>query len=308
MIYRNISDLIGKTPMIEITGYDIPNGSRILAKLEMFNPGGSIKDRLGKKLIEAALASGEINHETTIVEPTAGNTGIGLALAALAHGMPTLFVVPEQFSIEKQQLMKALGAEIVHTPTKKGMKGAIEKAKEINRTHPNAYLPLQFENERNPETYYETLGPELLSDLDGEYPDSFVAGAGSGGTFSGIAKYLKEQQSDIRTVVVEPEGSIIGGGKPGPHKTEGIGMEFIPAFMKKEWIDQVYTISDDDAFFFTEALAKRNGLFVGSSSGAAFAAAIEEAKRLPAGSTIVTIFPDSSERYLSKNIYKGAQS
>ncbi|WP_225743140.1 PLP-dependent cysteine synthase family protein [Marinilactibacillus sp. Marseille-P9653] len=308
MIYQSITELIGQTPMLEIRGYDIPDGSRILAKLEMFNPGGSIKDRLGQKLIEAALQSGEINNKTTIIEPTAGNTGIGLALAALSYGLPTLFVVPEKFSQEKQQLMKALGAEIVHTPTEEGMKGAIKKAKDLKDRHPNAYLPLQFENERNPETYYETLGPELIADLDNHYPDSFVAGAGSGGTFSGVAKYLKEYNPDIRTVVVEPEGSILGGGQPGPHETEGIGMEFIPVFMKKEWIDLVYTISDKEAFLYTEELAKRNGLFVGSSSGAAFAGALKEVKRLPAGSTVVTIFPDSSERYLSKNIYKGVQS
>lgn len=307
MIYHNVTELIGRTPMLEITGYDIPEGSRILAKLEMFNPGGSIKDRLGQKLIEAALQSGEITNQTTIIEPTAGNTGIGLALTAISYGMPTIFVVPEKFSQEKQQLMKALGAKIVHTPTEEGMKGAIQKAKELKDQHPNAYLPLQFENVRNPDTYYETLGPELIADLDHHYPDSFVAGAGSGGTFSGIARYLKEHNADILTAVVEPEGSILGGGQPGSHETEGIGMEFVPTFMKKEWIDQVYTISDQEAFFYTEELAKRNGLFVGSSSGAAFAGALKEAKRLPAGSTVITIFPDSSERYLSKNIYKGVQ-
>lgn len=307
MIYSNVTELIGGTPLFEVKGFDLPPRTRILAKLEMFNPGGSIKDRLGKKLIESALEAGVINRETTIIEPTAGNTGIGLAITALSYGMPTVFVVPEKFSQEKQQLMIALGAKIIHTPTEKGMRGAIEKAKELKEMSSNSYLPLQFENTLNPRTYYETLAPEILIDLDDHYPTAFIAGAGSGGTFSGVAQYLKERDSNIRTSVVEPEGSILGGGIPGPHETEGIGMEFIPNFMKNDWIDQVYTISDEEAFYYTRELARRNGLFVGSSSGAAFAGALKEAGSLPAGSTIVTVFPDSSERYLSKNIYKGVK-
>jgi cysteine synthase A/O-acetylserine dependent cystathionine beta-synthase len=304
MIIQKITDLVGKTPLLEISGFDLPEGTRILAKLEMFNPGGSIKDRLGLKLLEQALLSGEINEQTTIIEPTAGNTGIGLALAAQKYGMPTIFVVPEKFSQEKQELMRALGATIVHTKTEEGIAGAIKKAKELQKELENSYVPLQFENPANPLTYYESLGPELIEDLQGEFPDSFVAGAGSGGTFSGMARYLKELDPSIRTVVVEPEGSIIAGGKSGPHETEGIGMEFIPEFMKREWMDKIYTVSDEEAFYYTREIPKRAGVFVGSSSGAAFAAAVKEAHSLPEGSTIVTIFPDSSERYLSKQIYK----
>lgn len=304
MLVKKITDLIGQTPMLEVQGFSVPKGSRILAKLEMFNPGGSIKDRLGMKLLDQALAEGKINKETTIIEPTAGNTGIGLGLAAQQYGMPTVFVVPEKFSLEKQQLMRALGAEIVHTPTEEGIYGAIEKAKQLNASIENSYVPLQFENPNNPLTYYEGLAPEIVEDLDGKLPNAFLAGAGSGGTFSGVARYLKERDSSIRTSVVEPEGSIVGGGEPGPHETEGIGMERIPDFMHQEWMDEVYTISDEEAFFYTRELAKRAGVFVGSSSGAAFAAALKEAEKLPERSTIVTIFPDSSERYLSKNIYE----
>lgn len=304
MIIQSVNELIGQTPLMQINGYDLPEGTRILAKLEQFNPGGSIKDRLGVKLLKTAFEEGRINKQTTIIEPTAGNTGIGIGLAALEYGMPMIFVVPEKFSEEKQVLMRVLGATIINTATADGIKGAVDKAKELARELSNCYLPLQFENPINPLTYYETLAPEIVNDLDGQLPDSFVAGAGSGGTFSGVTQYFKEQSETVRAVVVEPEGSILGGGEAGPHETEGIGVESFPPFMKKEWIDHVYTISDADAFHYTKELARNNGLFVGSSSGAAFAAAVQEANVLPAGSTIVTVFPDGSERYLSKNIYK----
>ncbi|GAB2484468.1 cysteine synthase family protein [Alkalibacterium psychrotolerans] len=303
LIIHSVNELIGNTPLMQIHGYDLPKGTRILAKLEQFNPGGSIKDRLGSYLIQQGLKSGDINKDTVIIEPTAGNTGIALALAALEYGMKTWFVVPEKFSQEKQVLMQVLGAEIIHTPTEEGITGAIEKAKELHKATENSYLPLQFENHLNPAVYYETLGPELISDLDDQLPDSFVAGAGSGGTFSGISRYLKEKSPAVRTAIVEPEGSILAGGTPGSHDTEGIGVESIPPFLDKETLDAIYTISDQEAFYYTKELARKNGLFVGSSSGAAFAAALKEAKTLPEGSTIVTIFPDGSERYLSKNIY-----
>lgn len=310
LIIHSVNELIGNTPLMQIHGYDLPKGSRILAKLEQFNPGGSIKDRLGTFLIKEGIKTGEINENTVIIEPTAGNTGIALALASQEYGLETMFVVPEKFSQEKQVLMQVLGAEIVHTPTKDGITGAIEKARELHKEIENSYLPLQFENHLNPEVYYETLGPELISDLNGQLPDSFVAGAGSGGTFSGVSRYLKENSPDIRTAIVEPEGSVLNGGKPGSHDTEGIGVESIPPFLDKETLDAIYTISDQEAFHYTKELARKNGLFVGSSSGAAFAAALKEAKKLPEGSTVVTIFPDGSERYLSKNIYnyKGDES
>jgi len=303
MFYKKTTDLIGNTPMLEISGFETPNNVRILAKLEMFNPGGSIKDRLGVKLLEDAFEKGLINESSTIIEPTAGNTGIGLALAGQKYGLKTIFTVPEKFSVEKQKLMQALGADIVHTDTDKGITGAIKRAKELNEEIENSYVPLQFENEANPVTYYETLGPEIVEDLDGDIPDVFMAGAGSGGTFSGVSKYLRERSENIKTIVVEPVGSIIAGGESGPHKTEGIGMEAIPDFMKDEYLDSIYTISDDEAFYYVTELAKKAGLYVGSSSGSVFAAAMKEAENLPENSTIVTIFPDSSERYLSTDIY-----
>lgn len=304
MLFRKIQDLIGDTPLLEIQGFELPKNSKIFAKLEMFNPGGSIKDRLGVKLIKTAFNNGLINKDTTIIEPTAGNTGIGLALAAQESGLRVVFTVPEKFSQEKQELMKALGAKLIFTPSEKGMIGAIEKARSLAEEITNSYIPMQFENQANPLTYYETLGPEIIKDIPSHAIHSFVAGAGSGGTFIGTAAYLKEKNPAIRTTIVEPEGSILGGGTAHGHKTEGIGMEFIPNFLDKSLIDHVYTISDEEAFYYVKQLAATNGLFVGSSSGAAFAACLREAKLLPEGSTIITVFPDSSERYLSKKIYQ----
>jgi cysteine synthase len=304
MIVTSILEMIGDTPLLEITGteYGIPTGSKIFAKLEFFNPGGSVKDRLGKFLIEKGLETGKINRETTIIEPTAGNTGIGLALTAGQLGIKTIFVIPEKFSIEKQQLMRAMGAQIISSPASEGISGAIKKAKELQQMIPNSYVPLQFENEDNPNAYYDTLGLELVRDL-GLNITSFVAGIGSGGTFAGVSRYLHDQKIGARIIGVEPEGSILNGGSPHDHKIEGIGVEFIPPFIKGQKIDDIYTISDEEGFTFARQLAKRNGLLVGSSSGAAFAAALKEVKHLPNGSNVVTIFPDGSDRYLSKNIY-----
>lgn len=304
MLFHSVNELIGNTPLLEIKGFDVPQGTKIFAKLEMFNPGGSVKDRLGVKLIEGALTDDSLTTDSVIIEPTAGNTGIGLSLAAQKHNIAVLFVVPEKFSEEKQALMKALGATIVHTPTKDGMAGAIKKAEELAKEMPNSFLPKQFENPNNPLTYYETLGPEIKNDLPTTPITSFVAGAGSGGTFSGTARYLKEIDSTTRTCIVEPVGSILNGGAPHGHDTEGIGMEFIPDFVNQTLFDEIYTISDEEAFYYVKALAKEAGLFVGSSSGAAFCACLKEAAILPAGSHIVTVFPDSSERYLSQKIYR----
>jgi len=303
-MYRNVKELIGNTPLVEITAFPLPDGVRLLAKLESFNPGGSIKDRLGQALIQDALESGKLQEGGTIIEPTAGNTGIGLALSAIGKNLRVIFCVPEKFSVEKQAIMKALGAEIIHTPTEEGMKGAIKKAEELLKEIPNSYSPSQFSNPANPDTYYHTLGPEIWRDTDG-HVDIFVAGAGSGGTFMGCARYLKEQNPNIKTVIVEPEGSILGGGEPGPHKTEGIGMEFLPPFMDTSYFDAIHTVPDDDAFQAVKELARKEGLLVGSSSGAAFVAAMAEAKKAKKGTVIVTIFPDSSDRYLSKKIYEG---
>ncbi|OQP02627.1 cysteine synthase [Geobacillus sp. 44C] len=303
-VAKNVHELIGYTPVVEITQIPLPKGVRIFAKLEYFNPGGSIKDRLGQELLRDALETGKLKEGGTIIEPTAGNTGIGLALAAIGKNINVIFCVPEKFSIEKQQIMKALGATIVHTPTSEGMQGAIRKAQELAREIPNSYCPQQFANPANPRTYYKTLGPELWDDLDGQI-DIFVAGAGSGGTFMGTATFLKEKNPNIKTVIVEPEGSILNGGEPGPHKTEGIGMEFLPNYMDPSYFDAIHTIRDEDAFKWVKELAEKEGLLVGSSSGAAFHAALLEAKKAKPGTNIVVIFPDSSERYLSKKIYEG---
>lgn len=302
MIYQNVTQMIGNTPLLELN-LPVPNNSHIYAKLEMFNPGGSIKDRLGIAMIKAGIQQGKITTDTTIIEPTAGNTGIGVALAAQQHHLPVILVVPEKFSFEKQTLMKALGAKLVNTPTAAGIKGAIAKAEELATATPNSFVPMQFKNPANPQAYYDTLGPELTADL-GTKIDAFVAGAGSGGTFAGIAKYLQDRLPQVKAYTVEPEGSILNGGPEHSHRTEGIGVEFIPPFFKDIQIDQIYTISDADAFANVKMLAQQHGLLVGSSSGAALAASLKVATKLPAGSNIVTIFPDSSERYLSENIYQ----
>lgn len=302
MLIQSVSQLIGHTPMIDLQ-INVLHHSHIYAKLEMFNPGGSIKDRLGQYMIQDAIDHGKVTEgKTTIIEPTAGNTGIGVALAAQQHRLPTILVVPEKFSFEKQQLMKALGATLINTPSDQGIKGAIQKARELAAKTPNSFVPMQFENPANPATYYHTLAPELVADVPAQI-NAFVAGAGSGGTFAGIARYLKEQNSATRTVVVEPEGSILNGGPAHPHKTEGIGVEFIPPFFKDVQIDETLTISDNDAFDQVKQMAKTQGLFIGSSSGAALAASLKVANELPENSSIVTVFPDSSERYMSENIY-----
>lgn len=301
-VVKSVHELIGSTPLLEITTFPLPKGTRLFAKLEFCNPGGSVKDRLGMELLESALNEGKLEKGGTVIEPTAGNTGIGLALAAIKYGVNVIFVVPEKFSIEKQTLMKALGAKIVNTPTEDGITGAIKKANELSKEIANSFVPSQFSNEANPRTYYKTLGPELVDQLDGKI-DVFVAGAGSGGTFTGTAQYLKDKLQNVKTVIVEPEGSILNGGKPGSHDTEGIGMEFIPAFVDTNLFDAIHTVLDSDAFRLVKELATKEGLLVGSSSGAALYASLLEAKNAKPGSTIVTIFPDSSERYLSKNIY-----
>ncbi|MGO2893151.1 PLP-dependent cysteine synthase family protein [Enterococcus devriesei] len=305
MIIRSIQAAIGNTPLLKFTHQEfkeIPETSAIYAKLEYLNPGGSIKDRLGSYLLAEGFAQKKITRNTTIIEPTAGNTGIGLALTALAAGLSTIFVVPEKFSLEKQALMQALGAKIIHTPTEEGIQGAILEAKRLHQELDDSYLPLQFENPANPAAYYHSLAPELVADLGAEIT-SFVAGIGSGGTFSGVARYLLEQNPAIRLIGVEPEGSILNGGPSHSHEVEGIGVEFVPPFFAELPITAFATISDTAAFAMTRQLAKQHGLLVGSSSGAALVAALAEAAKLPAGSQVVTIFPDAGDRYLSKAIY-----
>ncbi|GED32804.1 cysteine synthase A [Brevibacillus centrosporus] len=303
-VYGNIKELIGNTPIVEITQFDLPEKVRLFAKLEYFNPGGSVKDRLGMELIRAAEENGQLKPGGTIIEPTAGNTGIGVALAAVGTGYKVIFCVPAKFSEEKQELMRALGAEVVNTPTEQGIKGAIAKAQELAASIPGAFVPQQFANPANPEAHYKTTGPEIWKQMDGNV-NIFVAGAGSGGTFMGVARYLKEQDSSIKTVIVEPEGSILNGGESGPHKTEGIGMEFLPPFMDTSYFDAIHTILDVEAFDLVKELAAKEGMLVGSSAGAAMAAALREAKEAAPGTNIVVLFADSSERYLSKQIYQG---
>lgn len=303
-VYRSIHEVVGHTPMVELTQFQLPSEVRIFAKLEYLNPGGSIKDRLGLELIEEAFRTGKLAKGSTVIEPTAGNTGIGLALAAIGKGIEVIFVVPEKFSVEKQAVMKALGATIIHTPTSEGMAGAIRKTEQLLKEIPHSYSPSQFSNPANPETYYRTLGPEIWQDLDGEI-DIFIAGAGTGGTFMGTARFLKEKNPMVKTVIVEPEGSILIGGQPGPHKTEGIGMEFLPDYMDSAYFDEIHSISDQDAFERVKELAAKEGILAASSSGAALHAALREAHKAPPGTNIVTVFPDGSERYLSKKIYEG---
>lgn len=302
MLVNNIYQTIGNTPLLKLD-ITAPNDVNIYAKLEMFNPGGSVKDCLGVNLVEDGLKKGKITKNTTIIEPTAGNTGIGVALAAQKYHLPVKLVVPEKFSQEKQILMKALGAQIIHTPSSQGITGAIKKAEELASEIENSYVPLQFKNPANPEAYYKTLGPEIIADLKGINVTALVAGSGSGGTFVGVTQALQEKYPDMQAITVEPEGSILNGGVEHDHRIEGIGVEFVPPFFDSINIDSVETISDDIAFYYVKWLAKNQGVFAGSSSGAALAAALRVAESLPDNSNIVTIFPDSSERYLSKGIY-----
>jgi O-acetylserine dependent cystathionine beta-synthase len=303
-IYAGVHELIGNTPMLQLQSFASP--AHILAKLEFYNPGGSVKDRLGVALIREGERTGQLQPGGTIIEPTAGNTGIGLALAAVGLDYNVICVVPEKFSQEKQEIMRALGAKVVNTPSEEGIAGAVAEAKRLKAEIPNSYIPHQFANPANPQIHYETTAAEIWYQTDGKI-DVFVAGAGSSGTYMGVARFLKEKNAAIRTVIVEPQGSIIAGGEPGSHKTEGIGMEFFPPFFDHSLIDEVYTISDEDAFTMVNTLARQEGLLVGSSAGAACVAAVAEAKKAPAGANVVVLFADSSDRYLSKKIFQGGE-
>ena len=295
-------DLIGNTPVVELTQVVDEPSARLFAKLEFLNPGGSVKDRLGIGMIRAAEKAGLLQPGATIIEPTAGNTGIGLALAGIRLGYSVILVVPENFSIEKQQLMKALGGTLVLTSRDDGMKGAIARAEEIARSIPNSYVPQQFRNPFNSEIHYETTGPELYEQLEGRI-DAFVCGSGTGGTFTGVAKYLKEMAPKVHCVIVEPQGSILQGGTPGPDEVEGIGASFIPPVLDMSLADEFITVTDTPAFAMVSRLAQEEGLLSGSSGGAAVHAAVEVARRLGPGKVVATIIPDSAERYLSKGIF-----
>ena len=288
--------------MVELRRIPDRNSAQIFAKLEYMNPGGSVKDRLGLALIRRAEREGTIRPGGTIIEPTAGNTGIGLALAGVQLGYRVILCVPSHFSVEKQQIMRALGGEVVLTPSEEGMKGAIARAEEMSRSIPNSYVPQQFRNQANPIAHYETTGPEIYEQLHGHI-DAWVAGSGTGGTFTGVAQYLKEKIPSIKAIVVEPQGSVLQGGAPGPHDVEGIGSSFIPETLHTALVDQYITVPDPPAFAMVARLAKEEGILAGSSAGANVTAALEVAQRLGPGRRVVTVIPDSAERYLSKGIY-----
>ncbi len=298
-----VLDLVGATPLLRLRRYGPAEGAALFAKLEFLNPGGSVKDRAALGMIEAAEAAGRLHPGATIVEPTAGNTGVGLALVGISRGYRVIVVVPEKFMGPKTAVMNVLGAEIILTPTEGGMQAAIAKAHEIARAIPNAFVPQQFENLDNPAYHYRTTAPEIHEQLGG-LPDAIVMGAGTGGTFTGVVRYFKERSASVRGVLVEPQGSIWGGGAPGPHKVEGIGNSFWPGALDRSLVDQVITVPDDPSFAAVKELARREGLLVGGSAGAAAHAAREVAAALPPDAVVVTLFPDGFERYLGKGVFE----
>lgn len=297
-----MQDLIGRTPTVKLSHLALPEGVQLLAKLELYNPSGSVKDRIGQSMIVDAERKGLLKAGGTIVEATAGNTGLGIAFAALNRGYRIIFVVPTKFSEEKQTLMRALGAEIINTPREGGMKGAAEKAEGLRAAIPGAISLEQFKNQANPSVHYETTGPEIYEDLHGNL-DYLVAGAGSGGTFTGVVRYLKEQNPEIKGVLADPVGSTMGGGAHGDYNIEGIGNDFIADTMDMSLVDQVVKISDGEAFAGARKLARKEGIFAGSSSGAALAAA-EKLVASGARGTIVILLPDRGDRYFSKHLYE----
>ncbi|NFD54558.1 cysteine synthase A [Clostridium botulinum] len=297
----SIKELIGNTPILKLNNLNLKPGVNVFVKLETNNPGGSVKDRIGIYMIEQAEKEGKLKKGYTIVEATAGNTGIGVALAAINKGYDVIFVVPEKFSVEKQTLMRALGAKIINTPKKDGMLGAVAKANELLETIENSISLKQFENEANPLAHYKTTGPEIYEDMDGKI-DYFVSGAGSGGTFTGVMKFLKEKDENIKGILADPKGSTMGGGEKESYDIEGIGNDFIPNTMDMDLVDKVIKVSDEEAYEMVKLLALKEGLIVGSSSGAAVSAALKLAEKIDKGN-IVTILPDRGDRYFSKNIY-----
>ena len=297
-----MQDLIGNTPLVKLIHLSIPDGVQFFAKLELYNPAGSVKDRIGKYMIADAETKGLLKPGGTIVEATAGNTGLGIAFAALNRGYQVIFVVPTKFSEEKQVLMRALGAQIINTPREGGMLGAAQKAEELRASIPGAISLEQFKNQSNPLAHYETTGPEIYKDLDGSI-DYLVAGAGSGGTYTGVVRYLKEKNPKIQGVLADPVGSTIGGGEHGDYDIEGIGNDFIADTMDISLVDKVVKITDDDAFTGARTLAMKEGIFAGSSSGAALSAAFKLIQEGAKGN-IVIILPDRGDRYFSKKLYE----
>ncbi len=307
-IYTSSDQLIGKTPLLELTHIEKENNleARIIAKLEYFNPAGSVKDRIAKAIIDDAEKSGALKPGATLIEPTSGNTGIGLASVAAARGYRLIITMPETMSVERRQLIKAYGAEIVLTEGSRGMKGAIEKAEELAKEIPNSFIPGQFVNPANPKAHYTTTGPEIWADTDGKV-DIFVAGVGTGGTVTGVGEYLKSQNSGIKVVAVEPESSaVLSTGVAGAHKIQGIGAGFVPAVLNTGIYDEIITVSNENAFRTGRLVGRKEGVLVGISSGAAVWAALELAKRPEnAGKTIVVLLPDTGDRYLSTPLFEG---
>lgn len=306
-IYESIDQLIGKTPLLKLTSTEKKLGlnARIVAKLEYFNPAGSVKDRIAKAMFDDAEESGKLNKNSVIIEATSGNTGIGLASVGTARGYRVIIVMPETMSIERRNLIKAYGAELVLTEGSKGMKGAIQKAEDLAKAVENGFIPGQFLNPANPKTHYLTTGPEIFEDTDGKV-DYFVSGVGTGGTISGTGKYLKEKNPDVKVVAVEPADSpVLSGGEPGPHKIQGIGAGFLPDTLNTAIYDEIITVSDDDAFEYGKMIGKNEGFLAGISSGAALKAAVEIAERPEAeGKNIVVLLPDTGERYLSTPLFE----
>ena len=305
-IYTSADQLIGKTPLLELTNIEKELGleAKILAKLEYFNPAGSVKDRIAKGMLDDAEASGKLKPDSVIIEPTSGNTGIGLASAAAARGYRIIIVMPETMSVERRQLMKAYGAELVLTDGAKGMSGAIAKANELAEEIPNSFIPGQFVNPANPKVHFDTTGPEIFEDTDGEV-DYFIAGVGTGGTVTGVGEYLKSKKADVKVIAVEPASSpVLSGGKSGPHKIQGIGAGFVPDVLNTKVYDEIIPVDNDKAFEYGRLIGHKEGVLVGISSGAALWAAVQVAQRPEAkGKTIVVLLPDTGDRYLSTPLF-----
>jgi cysteine synthase len=306
-IAENITELVGQTPMLHLRRITPEGAGSLYAKLEYMNPGGSIKDRAAVGMIQQAEADGRLRAGGTIVEATAGNTGIGLALIGVNRGYRVIVCVPEGFSEEKVKIMRALGAEVYRTPDAEGMQGAIKKAKELAANIPGSFTALQFENPANPDFHHDTTAQEIFDQMDGKI-DAVVIGVGTGGTFTGIARFMKERLPQVHCVAVETQGSVLQGKPPGPHKVEGIGASFIPKTFDSKVADEIIMVSDKDAFGMVCELARKEGVLGGSSAGANVFAALQVAKKLGKGKRVVTVIPDLAERYMSKNIFEGGPS